>query len=49
MAGTKKTDGIDWLGYGFIAIPVMAIVIFLLIPPHLPSSGRSFTSVPKAA
>jgi ABC-type spermidine/putrescine transport system permease subunit I len=47
MAGTKKTDGIDWLGYGFIAIPVMAIVIFLFYPAALAIFGTLFHQRPE--
>jgi putative spermidine/putrescine transport system permease protein len=46
MAGQKKTDGIDWLGYGFIAIPVMAIVIFLFYPAALAIFGTLFHQRP---
>lgn len=47
MVGTKKTDGIDWLGYGFIAIPVMAIVIFLFYPAALAIVGTLFHQRPE--
>lgn len=47
MAGMKKTDGIDWLGYGFIAIPVMAIVIFLFYPAALAIFGTLFHQRPE--
>lgn len=46
MSAAEKTAKIDWLAYGFIAIPILSIVVFLFYPAALAIVGTLFHERP---